>query len=237
MLDPITTGIIIVLGKYALDKGTELGKEMGPKALDTAKEMFTIALDRLRKTPKGKAVAEGYEEDPETYEKPLAKELDKVVIEDADFKDHLESLLKQYDKEAAAHAVAAGTTYTAILEGSGAFAQGERAIAVGERGVNVGGGVQGPIITGSGNVINTGRTAGSATRLPQSLVPLRDNLIQYFNKTELKGLCFTMGVAHDDLPGDTRSELAQALVEHCHERGQLPELLRHCREERPHVDW
>lgn len=237
MLDPITTGIIVVLGKYALDKGAELGQEVGPKALETAKEMFTIALDKLRGSPKGAMVAEGYEEDPVTYEKPLEKELDQVVNQDAAFKEQLESLLKQYDEAAAAHAQAAGKTYHAVLKGGGAIAQGDGATAVGEGGVNVGGNAGGPIITGSGNVVNLGKTAAAAARLPQTLAPLRDNLVQYFSKTELKGLCFTMGVAYDDLPGETRTELAQALVEHCHTRGRLPELLQHCRDERPHVTW
>lgn len=237
MLDPITTGIIVVLGKYALDKGAELGKEVGPKALDTAKDIFTIVLDRLRRNPKGELVANEYETDPETYEKPLEKELEKAVAEDDEFKTKLASLLKQYDEAATAHAIATGTTYTAILKGSGATAQGEGATAVGERGVNVGGGVQGPIITGSGNIIHTGRAAASAASLPAELAPLRDKLIQFFNKGELKGLCFDLGVPHDDLPSETRSELAQALVEHCYQRGQLPKLRQLCQRERPHVSW
>ena len=62
-------------------------------------------------------------------------------------------------------------------------------------------------------------------------------MARYFNRGELKGLCFALGVAHDDLPGETRSELAQALVTFCYERDQLEELLRRCQVERPHVDW
>ena len=60
-MEPLTATIIVVLGKYALDKGLELGKEVGPKALETAKEMFTTVLDRLRKDPTGKVVADQYE--------------------------------------------------------------------------------------------------------------------------------------------------------------------------------
>jgi hypothetical protein len=66
---------------------------------------------------------------------------------------------------------------------------------------------------------------------------LRDKLTRYFDKSELKALCFDLGVADDDLPGETRTELAQALVQHCHRRGRLPELIRRCQAERPHVDW
>lgn len=237
MIDPVTTGIIVVLGKYALDKGAELGKEVGPKALETAKEIFTTALDRLRRDPKGEVVADGYAEDPETYEKPAVKELDKIVSDDAAFKEQMTTLLTQFDAAAAAHALATGDTYTAVLEGGGAVAQGEGATAVGERGVNVGGNVDGPIITGSGNVIYTDRAAASATSLPPTLAPLRDKLARYFNRSELKALCFDLGVAHDDLPGETRSELAQAIVEYCHARGRLPDLRRQAGAERPHVTW
>lgn len=235
MLDPITTGIIVVLGKYALDKGAELGKEVGPKALETAKEIFTTALDRLRRNPAGQVIADEYEADPDISEKLVAKKLDEAMNKDAAFKAQLESLLKQYDEAAAAHAAAVGTTYTAILEGSGAIAQGG-GDALGERAVKAGN-VQGPIITGSGNVINTGRSAGATASLPSTLAPLRDKLVRYFDRRELKSLCFDLGVASDDLPGDTRSELAEALVRHCYRRGRLPELLRQCRAERPQVTW
>ena len=45
-MDPITTSIVMVLGKYALDKGGELAQEVGPQALEAAKEMFSLALNR-----------------------------------------------------------------------------------------------------------------------------------------------------------------------------------------------
>ena len=235
MLDPITTGIIVVLGKYALDKGVELGKEVGPKALATAKEMFTATLERLRRNPKSAVIVDEYEADPETYEKPLQKKLDEAVKAEEAFKAQLEQLLKQYDEAAAIHAAATGTTYHAVLKGDGAIAQGDGATALGKQAVSVGGNAD-TIITGSGNVFNVGKTAVSAS-LPTTLSPLRDNLIRYFNKSELKGLCFDLGVAHDDLPSETRTELAQALVQHCHQRDQLPQLLRRCRTERPNADW
>ena len=73
--------------------------------------------------------------------------------------------------------------------------------------------------------------------LPPALAPLRDQLVQHFNRGELKGLCFDMGVAHDDLQGETRTELAQSLVAYCHTRGRLPELVALCRKLRPNVAW
>jgi hypothetical protein len=237
MLDPVTGGVIVVLGKYAPDKGTELGKEVGPKALETAKEIFTAALQRLRRDPAGRVIADEYAADPDTYEKPVEKMLNETIADDADFKAEMEGLLRRFDEAAAAHAQATGQTYTAVLHGGGAIAQGEGATAVGERGVNVGGNVGGTIVTGSGNVINTGETAASPVSLPPALAPWRDKLVRHFNKSELKALCFDLGVAHDDLPGDTRSELAQALVAYCHRQERLPDLLQQCRTKRPHVAW
>jgi len=157
MLDPITitTGIAVVLGKYALDKGAELGKEVGPKALETAKEMFVAALEKLRRTPDGTFVAGKYEEKPEAYEGAMEDELGKVVAEDAAFKSQMETLLKQYDTQAADHAAITGTTYHAVLTGDGAIAQGDGATAVGAGGVIIDGDVSGTIVTGNRNTITT----------------------------------------------------------------------------------
>jgi hypothetical protein len=235
MTDPITAGIIVVLSKYVIDQGAELIKEVGPAAAKKAGELLKTALDHLRGSPKGELVAGAFEEDPQTYEKPLAKELETAVQADPDLAARLEALWAEYQEAANAHAVI--TSYQANVKGGGAVAQGQGATAVGSRGINIGGNVGGPIITGSGNVIHTGRSPGSSVTLPPTLAPLRDKLARYFNRSELKGLCFDLGVAYDDLPGETRTELAQALVEHCHQRGRLPELLRRCQVERPHVDW
>lgn len=147
MLDPITTPIAIMLGKYALDKGAELGKDVGPKALDTVKEMYAATLDHLRRTPKGEVIADEFVEDPETFEKPLVKKLEQAARDEPDFADRLEMLWQQFEEERAAYQAAQGVSYQATAT-SGAVAQGEGATAVGERGVNVGGDVGGSIVTG-----------------------------------------------------------------------------------------
>lgn len=237
VLDPVTAGIIAVLGKYVPDQGAELGQTAGPKALDTAKAIVTAALDRLRRTPKGQMLAEGFMEDATTYEKPVTKELEKAINEDAAFKAQMATLLTQFDRAAAAHAATTGTTYTAVLRGSGAIAQGEDATAVGERGVNVGGSVGGSIVTGSGATIHNGRSTSSPTSLPPELAFLRNNLVRYFNESELNALSFDLGVAPDDLPNETRTELAQALVAYAHRHNRLADLIDHCRAKRPHVRW
>ena len=154
-MDPLVAPIVVILDKYGMDKGVELGKEVGPKALDTAREMFTTALDYLRGDPKRAVIVEEFEEDPETYEKPVEKQLAEAIEKDPEFKAKLESLLAQFEEAAGAHGVEPGTLYHAELHGDGAIAQGPGAAAVGARGVNVGGSVQGgTIVTGDRNVVN-----------------------------------------------------------------------------------
>ena len=143
-MEPITASILIILGKYALDKGVELGKEVGPQALATAKEIALKALEKLREQPAGSVIAEEYQEDPETYAKPVAKEVDKAVAQDKEFKAQMEALLKQYDELAARFAASKGESHTSI------FVQGERNVAVG-------GDVRDSVInTGDNNTISRG---------------------------------------------------------------------------------
>jgi hypothetical protein len=109
--------------------------------------------------------------------------------------------------------------------------------AAGERGVIVDGSVGGNIITGSGNTIYTGAAAADPAPLPSHLASLRDRLAQLFDKSELNGLYFDLGIAADDLSGETRTALAQALVAYCYRRQRLPELVNRCHALRPHSDW
>jgi hypothetical protein len=148
-MDPFITPIVLILGKYALDKGAELGKEVGPQALEKVKEMFGLALDRLRRDPTGEVVAGEFEKDPETYQKPVEKALVEAVLADPAFAARLKELLAKYEAAAKEHAAAAGTSYQAALTGSGAMAQGSGAVAAGAGGVAVGGNVEGGIHLGS----------------------------------------------------------------------------------------
>ncbi len=146
-MEPLTASIVIILGKYALDKGLELGKEVGPKALETAKEMFTAVLDRLRKTPKGEVVAEGFEEDPKAYQKPVEKEIEKEMAADAEFKAQLEALLARFEELAKEHAAATGRTDRITQAGSGGLAV-DHSTAAGEGGIAVGRDVHGGVHVG-----------------------------------------------------------------------------------------
>ena len=145
-MDPLTASISIILGKYALDKGADLVKEVGPTALENAKEIVVAALDRLRRIPADKVIADEYEKDPETYQKPLEKKLEAVMQADPAFAAKLKSLFEAYEAAAQEYAAAEGRTYQATITGAGSLAQGEGAtaatatggsIAVGSVGGNV----------------------------------------------------------------------------------------------------
>jgi len=151
-MDPIITPIVLILGKYALDKGVELGKEVGPKALDTAKDMFKLVLERIG-AKKPETAAE-FSKDPETYQKPVEKALDDEAQADPKFAEQLKALLAQYEQAAQEHAAATGRSYKATVIGSGAIAQGAGAVAAGAGGVAVGGSVSGStIVTGDHNTV------------------------------------------------------------------------------------
>jgi hypothetical protein len=136
-MEPLTASIVVILGKYALDKGVELGKEVGPKALEKAKEMFSTVFDHLRKDPKGELVAEGFKEDPATYEKPVEKVLAKEMEADPKFAAQLQALLDQYEQAAKEYAESSGRVYQVTVKGSGAVAM-DHGVAAGAGGVAVG---------------------------------------------------------------------------------------------------
>ena len=133
-MNPLTLSIVVILAKYALDKGLELGKEVGPQALETAAKMFKLVLDRIAKT-KPETAAE-YPDDPETYEKPLQQALDKEWVDQA-FAAKLSELLARYERAATLHAASTGTSYHAVARGDGVVAQGPGAAAAGKGGFAV----------------------------------------------------------------------------------------------------
>lgn len=70
-----------------------------------------------------------------------------------------------------------------------------------------------------------------------TLPNLRDLLNQYFDNNELRQLCLDLSIEYENLPGDTRSAKAQALVEYCLRRQRLPDLIQQCAQQRPAITW
>ena len=66
---------------------------------------------------------------------------------------------------------------------------------------------------------------------------LRDQVKTYFNKTELRNLCFDLGISHEELSGDSIEDQARELVDYCRRHGLVVNLIKRCQELRPHINW
>jgi hypothetical protein len=60
-----------------------------------------------------------------------------------------------------------------------------------------------------------------------------NTLQQHFDKAELRQLAFEVLIDHEDLPGETKSDLARELALTCRRQGRLAELEEKLRGERP----
>jgi hypothetical protein len=64
---------------------------------------------------------------------------------------------------------------------------------------------------------------------------LHHNLDEYFDLSELQGLCFDLGVDYENLPGVTKQDKARELIGYSQRHGLLAELIATCRDRRPHA--
>jgi hypothetical protein len=67
--------------------------------------------------------------------------------------------------------------------------------------------------------------------LPQ----LRDFITRNFNDSELRDLCFDLGIEYENLGGDNKAAKARELVAYCQRHGRLIELEGTCRRLRPNA--
>lgn len=149
--------------------------------------------------------------------------------------------------EATYQAAVAGirASYRAEAGEGGTVAQGPDSTAVGAGGASVGGNVGGSLVTGSGNTVSNttayyygGAAPASATRpMSPQLVDLLEKLDRYFNESELKDLCFVIGIDYESLGGAGKRANARELVSVCERNGLLPQLILYCQKVRPHVTW
>jgi hypothetical protein len=234
----------LILSQYAHDRGVELAKEAGPAASELAGRLFAAVLERLRQEPRGQTVSEEFERDPETYERPMQKQIQAAISADAEFAAQLRQLVNRYEQAAAAHAASTGSR--ASLQGGGAIAQGPGATAVGSRGVSIGGSNTGTIITGDHvHYVGGSPAASPATSRPASYQPdtvppsanLREKLIAAFNDSELRDLCADLGIDYESLGGEGKTGKVRELISYCERHDRLPDLLAYARGKRPRVEW
>jgi len=62
-------------------------------------------------------------------------------------------------------------------------------------------------------------------------------LVLHFNESELRDLCFDLGVDYENLPGQAKSDKARELLGYARRHARWEELMRHCTRLRPRVEW
>ena len=66
---------------------------------------------------------------------------------------------------------------------------------------------------------------------------LRGMIDEYFDDEGIRTLAFDLQVDYDSLPGRGKAAKARDLVAEMQRNGRIPELVSHCAEARPHLDW
>jgi len=126
----------------------------------------------------------------------------------------------------------------ATVTGNGAIAQGTGAIAVGAGGVIVQGSNSGGINTGTQtthNYYGAANGEAAAANISPAGRRLAELLNQYFDLSEVEGLCFDMDIDKDNLAGATKAAKARALIIYVERNARLAELQTLVRSKRPHL--
>ncbi len=142
-MESLTAGLMVVLGKYAMDKGIELTEKYGPVVAKKARILVLTVLDKLRKTGNGAFVADNYQKDPIVYEKPMETELTKLIAQDSTFASKLEQLLKDYHS-----AIDAVQPTTTISGDRNVVTQGEGNTVATNHSIAIDGNVEGNVYLG-----------------------------------------------------------------------------------------
>ncbi len=76
-----------------------------------------------------------------------------------------------------------------------------------------------------------------ATESAKYLSTLHKQIDQYFSFSEVRTLCFDLGVDFENIPGDIRSAFIRNLIISLAKQNRLQELVNQVRLERPFVNW
>ncbi|MCP4424047.1 MAG: hypothetical protein GY803_06125 [Chloroflexi bacterium] len=70
-----------------------------------------------------------------------------------------------------------------------------------------------------------------------NLPVIRKQLVDYFNNSELRELCFQLDVDYEIINGENKLDKARELLTYLNRRNQMTELVTYCQQERPQVKW
>lgn len=69
------------------------------------------------------------------------------------------------------------------------------------------------------------------------LINLQQQLVEHFDLSEMKQLCFELHIDFEDLAGDKKTDKARELVKLGYRNGRIPEIVQCCAELRPNEVW
>jgi len=70
-----------------------------------------------------------------------------------------------------------------------------------------------------------------------NLAELHRNIETHFDISELRTLCFKLGIDYDNLSGSNKLDKCRELITFLQRRGRLSELVEYCLLQRPNVAW
>ena len=70
-----------------------------------------------------------------------------------------------------------------------------------------------------------------------NLLIIREQLVKYFNSSELRELCFQLNVDYEIINGENKIDKSRELLTYLQRRNRLVELVEYCNKRRPNVKW
>jgi len=145
--------IVDLLSQYVADQGAALRQTVGEQAGAIVAELLAAVQAHLRQQPTGAMIVTEFEQDPDTFHKPLAKTLRQALETTADLTAVLQTLLTRYRDALVESAEPGSAAGNITISGTGSAAQGRGARAVTATGgsIAIGGNAGGNITMGGRN--------------------------------------------------------------------------------------
>ncbi len=136
-IDALAVLVVEILGKYIVDEGATLVKEVGEFAAQAASQLAEFVMRRLKDDPTHARNAAHFEKNPDGYQIPMADAIAEKAESDPNFAAQLSTFLVEYKKAASQSAFSPNVRSNVMATRGG--------VAVGEGGVAVAGDVKGGI--------------------------------------------------------------------------------------------
>ena len=216
-IEEVVTAVSNILNDYT----TNLA-HMTASAQPIAQIVYDMVMAAMQSHPEQRVIAVRYAAHPAETAALLQLELAHLLTNHHELTAKLEDLAARYET-----AVSATSTSTQInVSGRGTVVQGDSNTVVGA----------GATVIQNSNVQSSGVHLSANDPMPHAQ-ELRRQLLDLFNESELRDLCWDLGIRYEELGGDRLGGKVRELLGYCWRNGRLPDLLAYCRREKGHVDW